>query len=143
MTDTSTGHPAPHRDRVRSVTLIFSAGVAPIFWLGQLMLAYAISAQVCFNGDHPTTITSSALLHAVLLGFDVIAIAGAIAGGIVSYVSWRRVRHERAGGHRHMIEAGEGRTRFMAMWGMLSSGCFLFAIAFEAIASFMVPLCGR
>jgi len=143
MTDTSTGHPAPHRDRVRSITLIFSAGAAPIFWLGQLMLAYAISAQVCFNGDHPTTVASSAPLHAVLLGFDVIAIAAAVAGGLVSYACWLRVRHEMAGGHRHMIEAGEGRTRFMAMWGMLSSGCFLFAIAFEAIASFMVPLCGR
>lgn len=143
MTDTAAAHPAPHRARVRAITLIFSAGAGPIFWLGQLILAYAISAQVCFNGDHPTTIASSAPLHAALLAFDVIAIAAAIVGGLVSYMCWRRVRHEVAGGHRHMIEAGEGRTRFMAMWGMLSNGCFLIAIIFEAIASFMVPLCGR
>src|SRR5665213_1954124 len=58
MTDASATHPAPHRHRVSFIALMFGMIAAPIFWLGQLMLGYGVSAVVCYGSDHPTTIAS-------------------------------------------------------------------------------------
>jgi hypothetical protein len=52
------------------------------------------------------------------------------------------VKDEMEGDHFALIDVGEGRTRFMAMWGMLFSSGFLIAILFTTIASVMVPSCG-
>lgn len=134
-------HPAPHRDRVSFWALMFGACAAPIFWLGQEMLGYGVSAVACYGSDHPTTIASVAALRTALIFFDGGAIAAALAGGIVSWLSWRAVRNEKEGGRRHAIDIGDGRARFMALWGIMSSVWFLGAIIFATIASITVPLC--
>jgi hypothetical protein len=123
---------APRRFRLG----MFGASAAPIFWLGQLMLGYWISALTCYGSDHPTTIASGSGLRALLVSFDAVAILAALAGGLVSYrlLSASREREE---------NTVEGRIRFLATWGSLSSACFLVAIVFTAIASVGVPLCVR
>ncbi len=143
MTDVSATHPAPHRHRVNFIALMFGIVAAPIFWLGQLMLGYGVSAVVCYGSDHPTTITSATALRSALIVFDAIAIIAAIAGGIVSYMSWRAVHNEKEGGKRQALEIGDGRVRFMALWGIMSSLWFLYAVIFSTIASVTVPLCVR
>jgi hypothetical protein len=42
---------------------------------------------------------------------------------------------------RHTLHTGEGRDRFLAMWGLLSSLWFFFAILFSTIASLTVTPC--
>jgi hypothetical protein len=107
---------------------MFGACAAPIFWLGQLMLGYGVSALVCYGSDHPTPIASDAALRVTLYIFDAVAIFAALAGGAVAFVCWRATpEHSRA--------------HFMALWGIWSSVCFLLAILFETIASVTVPLC--
>ena len=39
------------------------------------------------------------------------------------------------------LQIGEGRARFLALWGIFSSLCFLIAILFNIIASVTVPIC--
>jgi hypothetical protein len=141
MTDAS--HPSPHRARVSFASLMFGMTAAPLFWLGQLILGYIVSAIACYGGDHPATIASGVALRSTLCAFDAIAIVAALAGGIVSLSCWHAVRQEKEGGHRHAIDAGEGRARFMALWGLLSSLCFLVGIVFATLASIEVPLCIR
>ena len=136
-------HPAPHRGRVNLAMLLFGACAAPIFWLGQMMLGYWVSAVTCYGGDHPTTVTSGSALRSALVVFDTVAILAALAGGIVSYVCWHLVRNEKEGGHNTVSSVGSGRARFMALWGILSSLWFLGAIIFSTIASLTVPLCIR
>jgi uncharacterized membrane protein YeiB len=143
MTDASATHPAPHRHRVSFIALMFGMIAAPIFWLGQLMLGYGVSAVVCYGSDHPTTIMSATALRSALILFDAIAIIAAISGGIVSCMSWRAVRDEKEGGQRQALEIGDGRARFMALWGIMSSLWFFIAIIFSTIASVTVPLCIR
>ncbi len=133
-------HPAPHRHLVSFWTLLFGAAAAPLFWLGQLMLGFLVTADACFGGDHPTT-AAPAPLHTVLFAFDGIAAAAAVAGGIVAYASWRALRVEKQGGHETALETGAGRARFLALWGILSSAIFLAAIVFTTIATMGVPLC--
>jgi hypothetical protein len=143
MTAAAASHPAPHRQRVRLWVLMFGLVAAPIFWLAQLLLGYGVSAAACYGGDHPTTIASGASLRMALFSFDAAALIVALAGAAVSYASWHAVHGEQQSGPHHALEVGEGRTRFMALWGILSSLCFGGAIVFNTMASVMAPLCIR
>jgi hypothetical protein len=118
--------------RVRLWVLLFGMVAAPLLWLAQLILSYGISAVACYRGDHPTTIASGASIRTALLIFDAVALIVSLAAAIVSFASWRAVRTQI-----------EGRTGFMALWGIMSSLCFLGAIVFHTLASVMAPLCVR
>ncbi|HEY2070670.1 MAG TPA: hypothetical protein VGG48_14025 [Rhizomicrobium sp.] len=102
--------------------------LAPLFWLGQLILGYWISALACYGNDHPTAVASADALRGAFGAFDAIAIAAGLIGFAISWSSFRATQE------------GE-RARFMAVWGLLSSVCFLIGIVFETIASLTVPLC--
>jgi hypothetical protein len=54
---------------------------------------------------------------------------------LVSWRNWQISGAEKAGSALHLLEGGDGRTRFMAMVGMISSGLFLLAV-FAALAAF-------
>jgi hypothetical protein len=140
---TATTHPAPHRDKVSFWALMFGCCAAPIFWLGQLTLGYWISAQVCYGSDHPTVTDAPGTLYSALIVFDAVAIVFAILGGIVSWMSWNATQGEKKGGAHEALHTGEGRARFMALWGIMSSLWFLGAIVFGTIGSMVVPLCAR
>jgi hypothetical protein len=133
-------HPAPHEYRVGFWPLMFGTCAAPIAWLGQVMLGYGTTAYGCYPGDHPQN-HASAYLPGTLIAFDVVALAICVGGGAVSWWAWRRTRNEKEGGHRRALHTGEGRTRFMALWGIMSSLWFFGAIVFNVIASITVPPC--
>jgi hypothetical protein len=40
-----------------------------------------------------------------------------------------------------MVDIGEGRTRFLALWGMLTSGGLFLVVLLDFIALFVLPLC--
>jgi heme/copper-type cytochrome/quinol oxidase subunit 2 len=130
---------APETRSVHFLTLLFGAAAAPIFWVGQLMLGYAVTAYACYPGDHPVQVRYGSALLTTVIVFDIVALIVCAAGGLVSWRSWQAVRADR--GHRHTLHTGEGRDRFLAMWGLLSSLCFFFAILFNTIASVTVTPC--
>lgn len=130
---------APETHSVKFITLLFGASAAPLFWVGQILLSYGVSAYACYPGDRPVMPSATAPLHALLMVFDGIALLAAILGGLVSWQAWRKAG---AGSdHRHILHTGEGRDRFLAIWGLLSSLWFFFAILFNTIASLTVPPC--
>ena len=130
---------APETRSVHFLTLLLGAAAAPIFWAGQLMLGYAVTAYACYPGDHPVQVHfGSALFDAVII-FDIVALIACAAGGLISWRSWQTAREDRD--HRHTLHTGEGRDRFLAMWGLLSSLWFFFAILFNTIASLTVTPC--
>jgi hypothetical protein len=115
--------------------LLFGACAAPLFWLGQVMLDYGLSAFACYPADQPVMPVSTQGLSHILLLFDGVALAAAAAGGAVSLWSLLRLRPVLP------KLPGEGHARFLAIWGMLSSLWFFCAILFNAIASITVPPC--
>ena len=142
MSDTlDASHPSPHRGRVGFSTLVFGAAAAPIFWLGQLMLGYGVTAFICYPGDHPRALAPDGHLQALLIAFDVVALLACLLGGGTAWWCWRQTREEKAGGNRSALHIGEGRARFLALWGMMSSLGFFGAILFDTIASVTVPPC--
>lgn len=140
-----TYHPAPHRNRVSMAWLFFGVLAAPVMWMAHLLLSYFASSEACFPGHAPLFLSSAdrQALRIALAVFDLIALVIAVFGGFISWRSWIKSREEARGSSTHAIEAGEGRTRFLALWGMLSSSLFLAALVFATIASFMVPICAR
>ncbi|HTQ15087.1 MAG TPA: hypothetical protein VMH86_14530 [Rhizomicrobium sp.] len=135
-------HTQPSQHRAGAFALLFGTSAAPLFWLGQMMLGYTVSALACYGSDHPTTIAAPGMLRATLIAFDVVAFAAAFAGAAISYANWRRGGDPAAADTPERV-AGDSRVHFLALWGLLSSLWFFAAILFNAIASITVPLCVR
>jgi len=121
--------PGPEARKSAFLWLLFSCSAAPLLWLGQMMLGYGVTAYVCYPGDHPVSLVSAGWLFQILLLLDAIALVACAMGAFVSWQAWQDLR------------PGEGRNRFLALWGMMSSLWFFAAIAFNVLASIMVPVC--
>jgi hypothetical protein len=129
-------HMPPIRAPRRFWMGLFGACAAPVFWLGQLILGYWITAVTCYGSDHPTPWNATGALRPMLMAFDVVAILACAVGAVLSYVV---LRSTAPGEEEH--DQVEGRVRFLGIWGLLSSLWFFAAILFNTIASLGVPLC--
>jgi hypothetical protein len=140
----SVRHPAPHRDRVALAELGFSLAAAPLAWGAQLVLSYGLASHVCFGGSAPRGGQAAHWTAAMslLLATQLVALAIALIGAAMAYRLWRATRREVSDEPHEMIEAGRGRTRFLALWGLMTSLGFAGAILFGVIGSLLVPLCG-
>jgi hypothetical protein len=138
-------HPAPLRGRASLTWLWIGVVGAPVFWFAQEWLNYGFSSYTCYPGDTPLEVVPAGWnwFRTGVYVFDAAAILAALIAGYVSWRCWIATRAEMPGGAEAALELGEGRTRFLALWGMMYSVAFLAAIIFETIASIMVPLCGR
>jgi uncharacterized membrane protein YjgN (DUF898 family) len=115
---------------------MFGACAAPIFWLGQLILSYWVTAIVCYGSDHPTALNATGALRSMLVAFDVVAILACAAGALLSYMVLRSATRNASADTQIA-----GRIRFLGIWGLLSSLWFFAAILFGTIVSLGVPLC--
>ncbi|MDQ2802823.1 MAG: hypothetical protein M3Y41_09110, partial [Pseudomonadota bacterium] len=59
----------------------------------------------------------------------------------VAWRIWRETRGERPGKTASLLEVGEGRTRFLALVGILMGLGFAIAIVFDTVVLLVVPLC--
>jgi hypothetical protein len=136
------GHPAPARDRTSPWAVAFGLFGAPLAWTLQLNANVAIGSLGCLqpNGVAGSTgSTGGAVLATIVI--NILAFVLAAAALAVSARDLRRTRHEerhRSGG---VIGAGEGRTRFLSVWGVWISGLFIIAIGANTMAAFWRGLC--
>jgi hypothetical protein len=137
-----TGHPAPHRSRVRLLALLFGLAAAPLAWNLQVLISSALSGFVCYPHAAPLAAPLFPGSRPIIFAVDLAGILIALIAGFVSWQSWRATSAERPGSFHHLLELGEGRTRFMASAGMLTSLLFLIALSFGLAVSFLVPSCG-
>jgi hypothetical protein len=121
--------PAPETRSPRFHWLLFGVFAAPLAWLGQMILAYGVTATVCYPADHPVRLAATGPLFADLLLVDALALGLCVAGGVVSWRAWV------------MMRRGAGRNRFLALAGVMSSLWFTAAVLFNIVASLVVPSC--
>ena len=138
----SINHPAPHRKRVGLAALLFGVAAAPFAWNSQMLVSSSVAGYVCFPHATPLSTPVWGGWQPVLFAIAGVSIALAIVGGLVSWRNWRRTFNERPGSAHHLLDLGEGRTRFMAMCGMLASALFVYALLFGITALWLVPACG-
>lgn len=139
-------HPAPHRARVRLPLLLFGLGGAPAAWLAQTSANYAFAAQACFVAGARQTVAAPGphVPHTVLWLINLGTVGVALACAAISYRHWRATRGEVAGApahHHHLLDVGEGRTRFLALCGLLAALTFLAATLFGTVGLVVVPPC--
>jgi hypothetical protein len=139
-------HPAPARGEVRESLLWLGVFGAPVLWSLQLLANYATIAEGCSPAPDGHAALSIGGVRAAAWIVTAIAAAGALAAGLVAWQAWQRSKDERASpnarAHESLLEIGEGRTRFMACFGLLSSGLFLIAVLFAALSLLLVSGCG-
>jgi hypothetical protein len=131
-------HPAPHRDRVAVWETTLGLAGGPIGWIVQLAASYAIVAAPCYIGPDRQGAGQASLWVIVLY---VACLALAVVGGIVSLLVYRRTRRETEHSEADLVEGGHGRTRFLALWGMLLGFGFAGVILLNGIALVGVPAC--
>jgi hypothetical protein len=135
-------HPAPGRDRINLGTLWFGLVAAPLAWSVQMLASSALVGRDCYPHEIPLATPLWRGLWPVLLGICLVCIAVAISGGVTALRSWQQTRQEHPDSVHGLLTRGEGRTRFMAMSGVLISLLFLLALLFSSGAVFAVSLCG-
>lgn len=138
--ESQTDHPAPQRATVGVTALSFGILGAPAAWILQELISYTYTSTLCNIGDLQNALPGAA---SPLVGtISVIAMVFAIAAGVTALRSWRKTRDEQSGSSHHLLEVREGRTRFLAMCGLLTSAGFLIALIFSAAVLFVGPVCG-
>ncbi len=136
-------HPSPHRDRVSTPLLFFGLFAGPVAWGVQLVANFALASHRCYPSDMPraSILPGWQWSSPAILAINIAAAILALIGAAVSFAHWQAARHEHQGSVGHAVEAGEGRTRFLALWGVMTGLGFFVAIVFDTIAFLMVPQC--
>lgn len=132
---------SPHGDRVSPWVVAFAITAAPSAWILQLLLSAGLAAHACYPHDVPLSQPLWNHLTTIIAMVDGCAFVVAAAGGITSWRFWQLTRHEQPGQAMQLSGGGEGRARFLAMVGMMTSGLFLLAIVFAASNLAAVPAC--
>jgi amino acid transporter len=128
-------HPAPLRHQLSIGEALFGVFGGPLAWFVQLCAGYALATQPCRSQS------SYAGSFPVMVALLIAAVLVALAAFGVSWRTYARTRDETGGDHRHLMEVGAGRTRFLALWGMLLGAGFAVATSLTAIAFLLVPRC--
>ena len=136
-------HPAPHRERVALSSILYGLFAAPIFWAGNLMVTYGLASHACYPHAEPLPqpIAGFGFAWPLILACYVVALVACGSAGWVSWQSWRLSGTEVAGHAHHLLEKGEGRTRFLAAIGMAFSLLFCCAVLFGLVIMAIEPLC--
>jgi len=148
---TAAGHPAPQRGNVALWTLWFGFLGAPLGWTLQTLANTAVASHGCYPQLFPLHSPMTGAMRGILFVISLVAIIAGVAALAVSWSTWQRTRGEHqeksgADASRHdqstaALETGEGRTRFMALSGLLTSVVFLIVILAHTAAVFVVVPC--
>lgn len=146
MTDSSSagfdiGHPAPDRGRVSLAALLFGLAGAGIAWSLQLCLTTALFGIECTGPDGARLSDGPSAARVVALAVNLAAVAMAVGALAVGWLNLRHTRHEHGAESGDVMDAGEGRTRFLSVWGIWASALFLCAIVFNTISVLWSGLC--
>lgn len=135
-------HPSPHRARVSPLATWFGILGAPVAWSLQEIVNVGLASYACYPHDIPLAQPLWSHLTATTYIVEAIALLIGVAAGATAWRNWRRTRTEKDGNAARLLGSGDGRTRFMAMVGMLTSGLFLVAIVVATLYIGGVPPCG-
>lgn len=143
-------HPAPARTRVSLAALWFGLVGGPAAWSVQTLVNLPVASHGCFPQLHPLTSVYGYNIDGIAFVVSIAALTVCIAAVSVAWRSWHRTRDEqhRATGraNRHSaqasaLETGEGRTRFMALAGLLTSGTFTLVSVVHLVTVCLVGPC--
>jgi hypothetical protein len=140
---TAARHPSPHRERVGLISLFYGLFIAPIVWAGNLLITYALATHACYPGSDPLAKVAPGFGFAwpLILALFLVTLVLCASGFAVSLRNWRASGTESEGHVYHLLDAGEGRTRYLSIIGM-AYGVLFFALTLVGVIILaIVPLC--
>ena len=142
QTTNADSHPSPHRHHVGIWTLWFAIFGAPAAWSLQELTDAAVAGHACFPYFRPLVSPNFSALSLVVVVVGIGALLIAIAAWFVGWGAWRSTSNEHEGSHHALLEVGEGRTRFMAISGLIVSSIFILAVLLNTISFLFTAPCG-
>jgi len=134
-------HPAPHRDQVGLTWLLIAMFAPPAAWSAHLIVNYATASRVCFPDRVPHFTPSVHWLWLLLIIIDIISLAISAFAALLAHRSWRATSEEMADHPSPIVETGEGRTRFLAIWGFFIGTGFFVAVIFDFVGLWILSVC--
>ena len=137
------GHPAPDRGRTSGGLLLVGFLGGPLAWSLQLLAGSGIAGIACIGGDGATVaVTGVGWAPWVIIVVNVVALVIALGSFFLSYWIFSRTGRGEPTSGDGVMEAGEGRTRFLSIWAIWTNVLFFLAILFNSVAFFWTSLCG-
>jgi len=136
-------HPAPHRERASTVGSAFGLLGGPLAWFVQLCAGYGLASWSCFPKDQRGVVPVVGVSWSwpTMVVLLVVSVIIAVAAFFAAYRNFQQTRDEGHGDHAHLMEVGSGRTRFVALWGMMLGAGFAVATVIDAVAFVVLPRC--
>ena len=97
----------------------------------QVVLSYALAADTCARGA----------TQAGIAAVNLAALAAIATGLAISIGNYRRTRDEGEGSHREVQSSGDGRSRFLAYFGLCASGVFGLAVLVQLASILVIHRC--
>jgi hypothetical protein len=135
-------HPAPHRHRISLIWLLLAIFAPPAAWSVHLILNYVSASRACYPDGAPQSVPSIDWLWVLLILVDIVSLVVSAGAALLAYRSWQISAEEMAEHRSAMVETGEGRTRFLAIWGLLIGVGFFVAVIFDFVGLWILPTCG-
>jgi hypothetical protein len=132
-------HPALHRASLPQIW--FGLFGAPLVWAVQFAILYALLARACYPGLAPRQWMDVETRASLPLILTAVATAVAALSALIAWKNWRAAGRERRGSVEGLLAIGEGRTRFMALSGLMLSLLFLFAILLNGVVMLQLHRC--
>ena len=145
------GHPAPERVRVHSAALWFGLFGGPAAWSVQTLVNLPVASHACYPQLFPLDAPVTGGLRGIVFIVSLLAVLVSVTAAVCAWRAWRETRNEhqdksgKANQHQAeaaALETGEGRTRFMALAGVLTSGTFVLVSIVHLSTVFLVAPCG-
>lgn len=136
-------HPAPASGTVANWRLIVGIAGAPAAWTLQLSAATARAGNACIAGDGAKRpVVDLDGVGAMIVAANLAALVLALASLALALLAYRQTRKQSSGRHRDILDTAEGRSCFLALWGVGIGTLFTVAIAFNTVSLFWTSLCG-
>jgi hypothetical protein len=136
--------PSPLATRIGRGQMAFGIIGGPAAWFIQVCAGEALASEPCFPDGYRYVLPPVAFnwTWPALIGLMILCAMVALVALLVSSSIYLKTREEVAGepGGGLMDEAS-GRTRFMALWGMLYGGGFCLITLFTLAAYINLPRC--
>jgi hypothetical protein len=138
-----THSPAPEGNRTSAGQMAFAIAAGPLAWFILVCAGEGLASEPCFPGGHryPAPLVGLQWTWPALIALLILCGLVAFAAFALSWRMYRATRSEEGGRHSGLLDEGVGRTRFMALWGMLFSGGFFIATLFSLASYIALPRC--
>ena len=135
--------PAPRARHVRLAQIAIAIAAGPLAWFTLVCAGEVLADEPCFPDGHRFLRPVPALQWTWPALIVLLALCAllALASFLLAFKLYRATRSEEAGRPGGLLDEGVGRTRFMALWGLLYGAGFCIATLFSLAAFVALPRC--